>query len=139
VTLGKIIGGGLPAGPSAASGRVMDLLAPLGPVYQAGTLSGNPLAMAAGQATVGYLREHAARSIRSWSGLEGCGGRRGGGGCRERALPITLNRVGSMWTWFFTSSPVTDYDDAAESDTAALWAVSPGDAGCRGLAAAFAV
>ena len=60
VTLGKIVGGGLPVGVFGGKRRIMDLLAPLGPVYQAGTLSGNPLAMAAGIATVGYLQEHTA-------------------------------------------------------------------------------
>ena len=63
VTLGKIVGGGLPVGVFGGKRKFMDLLAPLGPVYQAGTLSGNPLAMAAGLATVGYLQEHAARSL----------------------------------------------------------------------------
>ena len=60
VTLGKIVGGGLPVGVFGGKRKYMDMLAPLGPVYQAGTLSGNPLAMAAGIATVGYLQEHAA-------------------------------------------------------------------------------
>ncbi len=65
-TLGKIIGGGLPVGAFGGRAEIMDMLAPLGPVYQAGTLSGNPLAMAAGIATLSYLREHGRRSTRSW-------------------------------------------------------------------------
>ena len=64
VTLGKIVGGGLPVGVFGGKRQFMDLLAPLGPVYQAGTLSGNPLAMAAGLATIGYLQEHAAEVYR---------------------------------------------------------------------------
>jgi glutamate-1-semialdehyde 2,1-aminomutase len=120
VTLGKIIGGGLPCGAFGGKRRFMELLAPLGPVYQAGTLSGNPLAMAAGQATVGYLREHAAEV---YPQLERVSRAVAEGVAAEAALagvPITLNRVGSMWTWFFTRKPVKDYGDAAQSDTAAF-------------------
>ena len=120
VTLGKIIGGGLPCGAFGGKRRYMELLAPLGPVYQAGTLSGNPLAMAAGQATVGYLREHAAEV---YPQLERVSRAVAEGAAAEAALagvPITLNRVGSMWTWFFTRKPVNDYGDAAQSDTAAF-------------------
>jgi glutamate-1-semialdehyde 2,1-aminomutase len=120
VTLGKIIGGGLPCGAFGGKRRYMELLAPLGPVYQAGTLSGNPLAMAAGQATVGYLREHAAEV---YPQLERVSRAVAEGVAAEAALagvPITLNRVGSMWTWFFTRKPVNDYGDAAQSDTAAF-------------------
>jgi len=120
VTLGKIIGGGLPCGAFGGKRKFMDLLAPLGPVYQAGTLSGNPLAMAAGAATVGYLRDHAERiypqlEAVSKSVAEGVAVE------AERAgVPITLNRVGSMWTWFFANNPVRNYDEAVLSDTAAF-------------------
>jgi glutamate-1-semialdehyde 2,1-aminomutase len=120
VTLGKIVGGGLPVGAFGGKRAIMDLLAPLGPVYQAGTLSGNPLAMAAGIATVGYLQEHAgevyprleatAKSVADGVAAEGA----------KAGVPLTLNRVGAMWTWFFTPGPVTDYDQAASSDTAAF-------------------
>jgi glutamate-1-semialdehyde 2,1-aminomutase len=120
VTLGKIIGGGLPCGAFGGKRKFMDLLAPLGPVYQAGTLSGNPLAMAAGLATVGYLRENAATV---YPQLEATAKAVAEGVAAEAAkagVPVTLNRVGSMWTWFFTDSPVTDYEQAAKSDTAAF-------------------
>ena len=120
VTLGKIIGGGLPCGAFGGKREFMDLLAPLGPVYQAGTLSGNPLAMAAGLATVGYLRENAATV---YPRLEATAKAVAEGVAAEAAkagVPVTLNRVGSMWTWFFTGSAVADYEQAAKSDTAAF-------------------
>ncbi|WP_263358749.1 glutamate-1-semialdehyde 2,1-aminomutase [Acidicapsa ligni] len=118
VTLGKIIGGGLPCGAFGGKRKFMDLLAPLGPVYQAGTLSGNPLAMAAGAATVGYLREHAATiyphlEATSKAVAEGVAAE-----AQKAGIPLTTNRVGSMWTWFFTSSPVSNYEEAATSNTA---------------------
>jgi glutamate-1-semialdehyde 2,1-aminomutase len=120
VTLGKIVGGGLPVGVFGGKRAFMDLLAPLGPVYQAGTLSGNPLAMAAGLATVGYLQEHAARvyprlEAKSMAVAEGVAAE-----AVRAGVPLTLNRAGSMWTWFFTPDPVMDYGDAAKSDTAAF-------------------
>ena len=120
VTLGKILGGGLPCGAFGGKRQFMDLLAPLGPVYQAGTLSGNPLAMAAGIATVGYLRDHAAEV---YPQLERNSRAVADGVAAEASkvgVPVTLNRVGSMWTWFFSGSPVANYDDAARSDTAAF-------------------
>jgi glutamate-1-semialdehyde 2,1-aminomutase len=120
VTLGKIVGGGLPVGVFGGKLRFMDLLAPLGPVYQAGTLSGNPLAMAAGIATVGYLQEHAGEV---YPKLEATAKAVAEGVAEEAAqsgVPLKLNRVGSMWTWFFTPGPVTDYTQAAGSDTAAF-------------------
>ena len=120
VTLGKIVGGGLPVGVFGGKQRFMDLLAPLGPVYQAGTLSGNPLAMAAGIATVSYLQEHASEV---YPKLEAMGKTVAEGVAAEAVragVPLTLNRVGSMWTWFFTPGPVTNYEQAAKSDTAAF-------------------
>jgi len=120
VTLGKIVGGGLPVGVFGGKRKFMDLLAPLGPVYQAGTLSGNPLAMAAGIATVGYLQEHANEvypkiEATSKAVAEGVAAE-----AAKAGVALTLNRVGAMWTWFFTPGPVTDYTDAARSDTAAF-------------------
>jgi len=120
VTLGKIVGGGLPVGVFGGKQKLMDMLAPLGPVYQAGTLSGNPLAMAAGIATVGYLQEHADEV---YPKIEATSKAVADGVAAEAAkagVPLTLNRVGAMWTWFFTPGPVKDYDDAATSDTAAF-------------------
>jgi glutamate-1-semialdehyde 2,1-aminomutase len=120
VTLGKIVGGGLPVGVFGGKRAFMDLLAPLGPVYQAGTLSGNPLAMAAGIATVSYLQEHAAQV---YPPLEATAKAVAEGVAAEAVragVPLTLNRVGSMWTWFFTANPVANYTQAAESDTAAF-------------------
>ena len=120
VTLGKIVGGGLPVGVFGGKRQLMDLLAPLGPVYQAGTLSGNPLAMAAGIATVGYLQENADEvyskiEVNSRAVAEGVASEAASAG-----IPLTLNRVGAMWTWFFTENPVTNYDEAAQSDTEAF-------------------
>jgi glutamate-1-semialdehyde 2,1-aminomutase len=120
VTLGKIVGGGLPVGVFGGKRVLMDLLAPLGPVYQAGTLSGNPLAMAAGIATVSYLQHNAAQV---YPRLEATARAVAEGVAAEAAragVSLTLNRVGSMWTWFFTPGPVTNYDQAARSDTAAF-------------------
>jgi glutamate-1-semialdehyde 2,1-aminomutase len=116
-TLGKIIGGGLPVGAFGGRAAIMDQLAPLGPVYQAGTLSGNPLAMAAGIATVGYLRDHRAEVYseleeRSAAVADGVAAAASSAGIR-----LTTNRVGSMFTWFFTADPVTNYEQAARSDT----------------------
>jgi glutamate-1-semialdehyde 2,1-aminomutase len=119
-TLGKILGGGLPCGAFGGRAEVMDMLAPLGPVYQAGTLSGNPLAMAAGVATVGYLIEHEGEVFAQLERVtreiaEGVGEL-----AREAGVAMTVNRVGSMFTWFFTGQPVTDFASAASSDTEAF-------------------
>ncbi|HKN22823.1 MAG TPA: glutamate-1-semialdehyde 2,1-aminomutase [Terracidiphilus sp.] len=120
ITLGKIVGGGLPVGVFGGKQQFVDLLAPLGPVYQAGTLSGNPLAMAAGLATIGYLQQHAAEvyarlEAKSHAVAEGVAEV----AARAR-IPLTTNRVGAMWTWFFTREPVTNYEQAARSDSAAF-------------------
>jgi len=120
VTLGKIVGGGLPVGVFGGKLRFMQLLAPLGPVYQAGTLSGNPLAMAAGIATLSYLQDHAAEiypqlEAASKAVFEGVAAE-----AAKAGISLTTNRVGSMGTWFFTPGPVANYGDAAQSDTAAF-------------------
>src|SRR5271166_3227865 len=118
-TMGKIIGGGLPVGAYGGPSEIMDLFAPLGPVYQAGTLSGNPLAMAAGVATLGYLRQH--KDIYSKLDrfaaevVEGVAA-----AARDAGVTICHNRVGSMFTWFFTEGPVTDWTSAAKCDTDAF-------------------
>jgi glutamate-1-semialdehyde 2,1-aminomutase len=120
ITLGKIVGGGLPVGVFGGKLRFMNLLAPLGPVYQAGTLSGNPLAMAAGIATLAYLQEHAATiypqlEATSKAVFEGVAAE-----AVKAGVSLTTNRVGSMGTWFFQDGDVRDYDDAAKSDLAAF-------------------
>ena len=118
-TMGKIIGGGLPVGAYGGPSEIMDLVAPLGPMYQAGTLSGNPLAMAAGYAQLRYLKEH--RDV--YERLEKLSGELVAGvaaAARAAGVPLTYNRVGSMFTWFFTRGPVTDWGSASKSDTEAF-------------------
>src|SRR5438309_7414083 len=118
-TLGKIIGGGLPVGAYGGPSEIMNLVAPLGPVYQAGTLSGNPLAMAAGHAQLRYLRDH--KDI--YAKLDNLSRQLVAGvaaAAEEAGVPMTHNRVGSMFTWFFTPGPVTGWDSAAKSDTEAF-------------------
>ena len=118
-TFGKIIGGGLPVGGYGGTGDIMDLIAPLGPVYQAGTLSGNPLAMAAGIATLCFLRDH--REIYGrMDRLAGSLVTMVEEAAKEAGVPITYNRVGSMFTWFFTEGPVSDWPSAAKSNTEAF-------------------
>src|ERR1700756_497307 len=119
-TLGKIIGGGLPVGAYGGSKEIMDLVAPLGPMYQAGTLSGNPLAMAAGCAMLKQLRE---RKGEVYPRLEKMSGELVAGGAaaaKEAGIALCHNRVGSMFTWFFQAGPVTDWDTASKSDTEAF-------------------
>ncbi len=111
--LGKIIGGGLPVGAFGARREIMRELAPEGPCYQAGTLSGNPLATTAGLATLAELARPQVYDRLEDSGAE-----------LEHAiltsgLPVVVNRIGSMLTPFFTNGPVTDYASATRSDTAA--------------------
>ncbi len=119
-TLGKIIGGGLPCGAFGGRADVMEFLAPLGPVYQAGTLSGNPLAMAAGIATLQHLIAHEAGV---YAGLERTTKAIAEGVAKlafDVGAVLTTNRVGSMFTWFFTGLPVDDFTSAATSDAAAF-------------------
>jgi glutamate-1-semialdehyde 2,1-aminomutase len=113
--LGKIIGGGLPVGAYGGTRALMERVAPLGGVYQAGTLSGNPLAVAAGLATLRALEDPVVyqRLESLAAGLEQ--GIRGA--ARATGVPLTVNRVGSMLTAFFTDGPVTDYASARRSDT----------------------
>ena len=112
--LGKVIGGGLPVGAYGGRREVMDQLAPLGPVYQAGTLSGNPLAMAAGIATLQVLAQPG-----TYEQLEERAGRLAQGleeAARQAGVPLQINRVGSMLTPFFTDRPVRDYASAKAAD-----------------------
>ncbi len=113
--LGKIIGGGLPVGAYGGRRDLMERVSPLGGVYQAGTLSGNPLAVAAGLATLRALTDPAV-----YTRLEGLGARMARGiedAAAGAGVPITVNRVGSMLTAFFTDAPVTDYASARRADT----------------------
>ena len=112
-TLGKVIGGGLPAAAYGGRRDIMEKIAPSGPVYQAGTLSGNPLAMAAGYATLTALTRElhdriAARTVRLVMGLQGIAGRAG--------VPFTAGSAGSMWGFFFHAGPVKNFEDAKNSD-----------------------
>jgi glutamate-1-semialdehyde 2,1-aminomutase len=112
-TLGKIIGGGLPLAAYGASRKIMELVAPVGPMYQAGTLSGNPLAVAAGRSTLGILKNEAIyRDLEERSREFEAGVRRA---AETHRVSMTLNRVGSMWTLFFTDGPVTDLESAKRS------------------------
>jgi glutamate-1-semialdehyde 2,1-aminomutase len=113
--LGKIIGGGLPVGALGGRREIMEHLAPTGPVYQAGTLSGNPLAMSAGIATLDILREKSYRDIER-KAADLCAGFLDR--FRKKGLPVRINRVGSMFTLFFTADEVVDFDSASRSDTA---------------------
>jgi glutamate-1-semialdehyde 2,1-aminomutase len=113
--LGKIMGGGLPAAAYGGRRDLMEQMAPIGPVYQAGTLSGNPLAMTAGLAQLELLEEH-----KPWDGLEEAAGRLESGlreTIKELGLEMTLNRVGSMMTLFFSPSEVTNMTSAGRCDT----------------------
>jgi len=114
--LGKIIGGGLPVGAFGGRRDLMEKLAPLGPVYQAGTLAGNPLAMQAGIATLEILRE-----ANVYKTLESLGAQLEAGlhaAANATDLPLTVNRVGAMLTGFFVEGAVTDYTSATRADTA---------------------
>jgi glutamate-1-semialdehyde 2,1-aminomutase len=114
-TLGKIIGGGLPAAAYGGRREIMEMVSPVGSVYQAGTLSGNPLAVAAGLATLRILMEDdpygrlEQTAQRIEKGLDE--------GATRHGVPHVINRVGSMITLFFTDRPVTDYASATSSDT----------------------
>ena len=109
-TLGKVIGGGLPIGAYGGRADIMRQVAPSGPIYQAGTLAGNPLAVAAGLAMLRYLKSH----LEIYAQLEA----RTATVCAAAPRGTTVNRVGSMFTIFFTDQPVTDWESAKKSDTA---------------------
>jgi glutamate-1-semialdehyde 2,1-aminomutase len=114
-TLGKIIGGGLPVGAYGGNNAIMNMVAPQGPMYQAGTLSGNPLAMAAGIAMLKEIRKPGTyEQLEETSAklAEGLGKAAHGAG-----VPVQINRVGSMFTVFFTKEPVTEFQSASASDT----------------------
>ncbi|MEA2204801.1 MAG: glutamate-semialdehyde -aminomutase [Blastocatellia bacterium] len=112
-TLGKIIGGGLPVGAYGASRELMNHIAPVGPIYQAGTLSGNPLAMTAGLVTLRRLRDRSVYEKLEFSSKRLCEGL--SVAARDADLAAVMNRVGSMWTSFFTNHPVTNWATADRS------------------------
>jgi glutamate-1-semialdehyde 2,1-aminomutase len=112
--LGKIIGGGLPVGAYGGRADLMDLVSPAGPVYQAGTLSGNPLAMTAGLWALGHLKPSL------YSQLAGLCSRLAAGladAARDAGIPLQVNAFGSLLTPFFVDRPVRDYASATSSDT----------------------
>ena len=117
-TLGKVIGGGLPVGAYAGKREIMEMVAPAGPMYQAGTLSGNPLAMTAGLVTLRELRQPGvfqalvAQTERLCRGI--------GQAAAEAGVPVFQTQVGTMFCTYFTEGPVTDYSSAKRSDTAAF-------------------
>lgn len=119
-TLGKILGGGLPCGAFGGRADIMEFLAPQGPVYQAGTLSGNPLAMAAGMTTLSYLLEHRDEVYPQLERVTRAMADGVAALAKQAGVRLTTNRIGSMFTWFFTERPVTDFASAAGSDTAAF-------------------
>jgi len=125
---GKIIGGGLPVGAFGGRAEIMDYLAPLGPVYQAGTLSGNPLAMAAG---IAALEELGAKpeSGNACEQLEQLGARLEAGlrdAAKSAGVPVQFNRCGSMFCAYFTREPVHNLDDAMKSDRERFKNISTG-------------
>ena len=118
-TYGKIIGGGMPVGAYGGKREIMEVVAPVGSVYQAGTLSGNPVAMAAGIAQLSYLKEHPeVYAMLEEKGEQLYGGMRSM--CRDLGLAYTVNAAGSLGCMFFTPGPVADYTGAKRSDTKAF-------------------
>jgi glutamate-1-semialdehyde 2,1-aminomutase len=114
-TLGKVIGGGLPVGAYGGKREIMSMIAPAGPVYQAGTLSGNPLAMAAGIATLKALDKPGV-----WQALENASQKLAAGigkAAKDAGIPVWQNRVGTMFATFFTENPVKDWPSAKICDT----------------------
>jgi glutamate-1-semialdehyde 2,1-aminomutase len=111
-TLGKIIGGGLPVGAYGGKAEIMDFVSPQGPVYQAGTLSGNPIAMAAGLAQLHYLNDHPELYTQLAETTDSLAN-----GLNMKGIPHSVNKVGSMCTLFFNSLPVTDFETAKACDT----------------------
>lgn len=119
-TLGKIIGGGLPVGAYGGPSEIMNMVAPVGPMYQAGTLSGNPLAMSAGIAMVKQLRDKKAEIYQRLDTLSAKLVDGIAAAAKDAGVQMAANRVGSMFTWFFHPGPVADWVSASKSDTAAF-------------------
>lgn len=115
-TLGKIIGGGMPVGAYGGKAEIMDFVSPVGPVYQAGTLSGNPVAMAAGLAMLSELDQHP----EFYDQIDNAGSRIAAGLaslCEKNEISYSINQVGSMLTLFFKKGPVRNFDEASACDT----------------------
>ena len=134
--LGKIVGGGLPVGAYGGRAELMDLVSPSGPVYQAGTLSGNPLAMVAGlwslqRLTATLYRRLSARGSALAAGLADA--------ARDAGVPLQVNAIGSMLTPFFTATRVRDFRQRGDSGYRGVWRLLPRDARTRDLSAALAV
>lgn len=114
-TLGKIIGGGMPVGAYGGKEEIMNYVSPAGPVYQAGTLSGNPIAMAAGLAMLDYLDTHQEVYLQlDQAGVKLAQGFRAS--MEKLGVDYTINQIGSMYTLFFTNQPVYDFPSAKSSD-----------------------
>lgn len=116
--LGKIVGGGLPVGAYGGRREVMDMVSPVGPVYQAGTLSGNPLSVAAGLATLKVLEDTNPYPAIELAATRLCDGL--AMAAADAGVTVTINRIASMFTVFFTGTPVTDLESAKTSDTKAF-------------------
>ena len=116
-TLGKIIGGGLPVGAYGGRAEIMEFISPLGPIYQAGTLSGNPVAMAAGKAMLEMLKADKGLYARL-DAITGSLATQMQDLFDKAGIPLCINRIGSMITFFFQAGPVNNYEDAKASDTA---------------------
>ena len=116
--LGKVIGGGLPVAAYGGKRQIMEMVSPAGPMYQAGTLSGNPLAMAAGIAALNYMKDNTVcERLESMTAILTGGLERA---AAKAGVPVQVHRLGSMFTVFFNANPVTDYDSAAASDLEAF-------------------
>lgn len=116
--LGKVIGGGLPVAAYGGKRQIMEMVSPAGPMYQAGTLSGNPLAMAAGIAALNYMNDNnVCERLESMTAILTGGLERT---AAKAGVPVQVHRLGSMFTVFFNANPVTDYDSAAASDLEAF-------------------
>lgn len=116
--LGKVIGGGLPVAAYGGKRQIMEMVSPAGPMYQAGTLSGNPLAMAAGIAALNYMKDNnVCERLESMTAILTGGLERA---AAKAGVPVQVHRLGSMFTVFFNANPVTDYDSAAASDLEAF-------------------
>ena len=135
--LGKIIGGGLPVGAYGGRAAIMDMVAPAGPVYQAGTLSGNPVAMTAGLWALEAARRRSCTRTSPRAGR--CWPRVWRQAAREAGVAVQVNAFGSLLTPFFTSTPVRDYQSALSANTAAYGDVLQGHAEAGRVSAAVTV